>query len=69
MRSQISPSKFRHNAPISEIVLVFGRRQQGASAGSLTGVQKAPRHEVAGSWAPAEQRALWGFNVAADLDG
>jgi hypothetical protein len=35
----------------------------------LTGVQKAPRHEVAGSWAPAEQRALWGFNVVADLDG
>jgi hypothetical protein len=24
----------------------------------LTGVQKAPRHEVAGSWAPASQRAL-----------
>ena len=26
-----------------------------------TGVQKAPRHEVAGGWAPAGQRALWGF--------
>ena len=24
----------------------------------LAGVQKAPRHEVAGSWAPAKQRAL-----------
>ena len=23
------------------------------------GVRKAPRHEVAGSWAPAEQRVLW----------
>jgi len=23
----------------------------------LDGVQKAPRHEVAGSWAPAKQRA------------
>jgi hypothetical protein len=27
----------------------------------LAGVQKAPRHEVAGSWAPAMQRALWGL--------
>src|SRR6516164_3651987 len=35
----------------------------------LTGVQKAPRHEVAGSWAPAKQRALWGFNACAELDG
>ena len=35
----------------------------------LTGVQKAPRHEIAGSWAPARQRALCGFNVAAALDG
>jgi hypothetical protein len=26
----------------------------------LTGVQKAPRHEVAGSWALARQQALWG---------
>jgi transposase len=35
----------------------------------LTGVQKAPRHKVAGSWAPAGQRALWGFDVSADPDG
>jgi hypothetical protein len=34
----------------------------------LTGVQKAPRHEVAGSWALAGQRVLWGFDVGADLD-
>jgi hypothetical protein len=34
----------------------------------LTGVQKAPRHEVAGSWAPAKQRALWGFNAGAGRD-
>jgi hypothetical protein len=27
----------------------------------LAGVQKAPRHEVAGSWAPAMQGALWGL--------
>jgi hypothetical protein len=35
----------------------------------LTGVQKAPRHEVAGSWAPTVQRALWGFIAGAELDG
>jgi hypothetical protein len=29
-----------------------------APQAQLTGVQKAPRHEVAGSWAPAKQRAL-----------
>jgi hypothetical protein len=34
----------------------------------LTGVQKAPRHEVAGSWEPTVQRVLWGFNAGADLD-
>jgi len=28
------------------------------------GVLKAPRHEVAGSWAPAKQRALWELRVA-----
>jgi hypothetical protein len=31
---------------------------QEAPHAQLTGVQKAPRHEVAGSWAPAKQRAL-----------
>jgi len=35
----------------------------------LAGVQKAPRHEVAGSWALAGQRALWRFNAGAGLDG
>ena len=35
----------------------------------LAGVQKAPRREVAGSWAPVKQRALCGFNVGAVLDG
>jgi hypothetical protein len=34
----------------------------------LTGVQKAPRHEVAGSWVPARQRAQWRFNAGADVD-
>jgi hypothetical protein len=33
------------------------------------GVQKAPRREVAGSWAPAVQRALWGFDGSAELEG
>ena len=42
---------------ISALVQVFGRRQErGARHAQLTGVQKAPRHEVAGSWAPAGQR-------------
>jgi len=42
--------------------------KQEAPQAQLTGVQKAPRHEVAGSWALAGQRALWGFDVGADLD-
>ena len=29
------------------------------------GVQKAPRHEVAGSWATGWQRVLWGFKRGA----
>jgi len=33
------------------------------------GVQKAPRHEVAGSLALAEQRALWGFDGGYELEG
>jgi len=32
---------------------------------SAAGVQKAPRHEVAGSGTPAKQRALWGFDFDA----
>jgi len=35
----------------------------------LAGVQKAPRHEVAASWAPSKQRALSGFYAGAALDG
>src|SRR6516162_6954111 len=34
------------------------RERQEAPHAQLTGVQKAPRHEVAGSRAPAKQRAL-----------
>ena len=33
------------------------------------GVQKAPRHEVAGSLALAVLRALWGFDSCAGLEG
>jgi hypothetical protein len=33
------------------------------------GVQKAPRHEVAGSLALMVQRALWGFDSGAGLEG
>ena len=33
------------------------------------GVQKAPRHEVAGSLALAVLRALWGFDSGARLEG
>jgi len=39
---------------MSTSVLVFGRRQRrDARQTELAGVQKAPRHEVAGSWALA----------------
>jgi hypothetical protein len=34
-----------------------------------SGVQKAPRHEVAGSLAPAVPQALWGFDFHAGGDG
>ena len=33
------------------------------------GVQKAPRHEVAGSLALMVQRGLWGFDSGAGLEG
>jgi hypothetical protein len=35
----------------------------------LAGVQKAPRHEVAGELGTGGQRALWGFDASADLEG
>ena len=54
---------------MSLVVQVFGRRNDGLSTHSEGGGRKAPRHEVAGSWAPAKQRALCGFNVGAALDG
>jgi len=53
---------------MSAVVQAFGRRQwQDTQHSQRAGVQKAPRHEVAGRWAPAEQRALWGFERGAQL--
>ena len=49
-------------------VQVFGRRDYGLTTDAAAGGRKAPRHEVAGSWAPVVQRALWGFDGGADLD-
>jgi len=51
---------------MSVVVQVFGRRDDGLTTDC--GGRKAPRHEVAGSWAPVVQRALWGFDGGADLD-
>jgi len=39
---------------------------RGAQA---AGVQKVPRHEVAGNEAPAEQRALWGIDFGVGRGG
>ncbi|WP_247493416.1 hypothetical protein, partial [Bradyrhizobium sp. 142] len=58
-------------AQADELRNTFGFLDAGnkeARHAQLTGVQKAPRHEVAGSWAPIVRRALWGFNVGADVD-
>ena len=50
---------------MSASVQVFGRRQQRNSPHAhRAGVQKAPRHEVAGSWAAAGKLALWGLMLA-----
>src|SRR5215470_14562048 len=57
---------FRYCAGLLCRFLDAGKKK--APQAQLTGVQKAPRHEVAGSWVPAEQRALWGFNAGAGLD-
>jgi hypothetical protein len=52
----------------SGVVQVFGRRDDDLTTDCGGGGRKAPRHEVAGSWAPVVQRALWGFDGGADLD-
>src|SRR5208337_1588854 len=41
----------------------------GAPLAPAAGVQKAPRHEVAGSLGPGGQPALWGFDFRVDYDG
>ena len=54
----------------SDVVQVFGRRRHQASRyARRAGVQKASRHEVAGSLGPGGQPALWGFDFRADYDG
>jgi len=54
----------------SLVVQVFGRRHDDPfPRGVAAGVQKAPRHEVAGSWAPAVLRGLWGFDGGAGFEG
>ncbi len=51
-------------------VQVFGRRRhRGSPHARRAGVQKAPGREVAGSWAAAGRRALWGFQVSGAFDG
>ena len=51
-------------------VQVFGRRDDDPFPSAVAaGVQKAPRHEVAGSLALAVQRALWEFDGGAELEG
>ena len=50
-------------------VQVFGRRQQGVSARSTDRRPKSAKARSRGSLAPAGQRALWGFDAGADLDG
>ena len=42
---------------------------RGAPLAPAAGVQKAPRHEVAGSLGPGGQPALWGFDFRVDYDG
>jgi len=36
---------------------------------ATAGVGEAPRHEIAGSWAPSVQRALWRFDHGAGRCG
>ena len=61
-----SPSPLR----MTGIVQVFGRRRrQGCPRARTAGVQKAPGREVAGRWAAAGSRALWGFQVGGAFDG
>ena len=64
--------KVTGSAPMSKRPLLcrfLDAGKYGTAHAQATGVQKAPRHEVAGSWARAGQQALWGFDVGAELDG
>jgi hypothetical protein len=53
---------------MSALVLVFGRRpRRDAPQVQLAGVQKAPRHEVAGSVAPGRATSTAGDSVLAEF--
>jgi hypothetical protein len=69
--SQIDVERtYRTVALDASVVQVFGRRRCRASPRSRrAGVQKAPGREVAGSWAAAGRRALWGFEVSGAFAG
>ena len=56
---------------MSAPVQVFGRRDDEAIHALMRPATEnlGTRHEVAGSWAAAVQRALWGFDVGAGLNG
>ena len=61
-------SNLSQSAVVAFCVGFWTPATRDAPHAQLTGVQKAPRQEVAGSWALAGQRVLWGFDVGADLD-
>src|SRR5260221_11650874 len=54
VRASEETNQNKPGAVVSVVVQVFGRRQRrDARHAELSRVQKAPRHEVAGRWAPA----------------
>ena len=61
-------TRFAHRELLRVCVGFWTPATREAPHAQLTGVQKAPRHEVAGSWARAGQRVLCGFDVGADLN-
>ena len=46
----------------------LGRRHALQRVLALADVGEAPRHEIAGGWAPAVRLALWGFEAGAGLE-
>src|SRR5271166_3506800 len=65
----VNDAPFRH-PPIGRSCAGFWTpASRGAPLAPAAGVQKAPRHEVAGSLGPDGQPALWGFDFRVDYDG